>query len=102
MTPNPTPLTDAEIAERLAGLPGWTRDGDTLTKTYKLDKYLSGLAFACAVGTIAEGLNHHPDLHIGWKTVTVRFTTHSAGHKITHKDVEAAAAIEALGYPKPA
>lgn len=92
------PLTDAEIAERLRDLPGWQRDGDRLTKTYRLDKYMSGLAFACAVGTIAEGLDHHPDITIGWKTVTVAFTTHDAGHKITVKDCDAAAAIEALPY----
>ncbi len=93
-----TPLNDSEISERLAQLPGWQRDGDTITKTYKVDSYLAGLAFACAVGTIAEGMDHHPDMVIGWKKVTVRYTTHSAGSKITDTDFNAAAAIEALPY----
>lgn len=96
-----TPLSQQEIDARLTTLHGWAQDGGTLHKTYQgFKSYLDGLAFACAVGTIAEGHDHHPDLIIGWKKVTVRFTTHDAGHQITQKDVDAAAAIEALGYPK--
>lgn len=93
-----TPLTDSEITERLAALPGWQRDGDNLTKTYKFSSYLAGLAFATTIGTIAEGMDHHPDMLIGWRKVTVRYNTHSAGSKITDMDFNAAAAIEALPY----
>lgn len=95
-----TPLTDSEIQERLTGLPGWAREGDTLVKTFALPTYLAGLAFASAVGTICEGLDHHPDLLITWKKVKVSLSTHDAGHKITETDVKAAKAVEALGYPK--
>jgi 4a-hydroxytetrahydrobiopterin dehydratase len=99
MTPEkPAPLSDAEISAALTGLPGWERDGDTLKKTYKLERYMAGLAFASAVGTIAEGLDHHPDIIIGWRKVTVIYYTHAAGNKITRKDVDAALAIEALPY----
>ena len=98
MTKNPPALSDADIAQKLGGLPGWERDGDKIKKLFKLDTYLAGLAFASAVGTIAEGLDHHPDILIGWRKVTVSFSTHSAGNKITHNDVDAAAAIEALPY----
>lgn len=94
------PLSDADITAALAELPGWARDGDTLTKTYALPSYLAGVAFASAVGVLSEGLDHHPDLHIGWRKVTVRYNTHDAGSKITLKDVQAARAVEALGYPK--
>ena len=27
----------------------------------------------------AEAMNHHPDLFVGWRKVTVRLSTHSAG-----------------------
>lgn len=93
-------LNDTEIQEALTLLNGWERDGDSLTKTYQFDAYLAGVAFAAAVGTVCEGMDHHPDLFIGWRKVTVTFTTHDAGSKITRKDVNAAAACEALGYPK--
>jgi 4a-hydroxytetrahydrobiopterin dehydratase len=94
----PQPLTDEQINEALSVLSGWERDGDTLTKTFKLDRYLAGIAFASAVGIVADGLDHHPDMHIGYKKVTVRFNTHSADSKITAKDVEAATAIESLPF----
>ncbi|GIK28029.1 MAG: 4a-hydroxytetrahydrobiopterin dehydratase [Chloroflexota bacterium] len=94
------PLTDVEIASALNDLPGWERDGDALTRTVTFDAYLAGAAFASAVGVLAEGLGHHPDLYIGYKKVTVRFNTHDAGGKITAKDVAAARAVNALGYPK--
>ena len=93
-------LNDAAITEHLAKLDGWERDGDMITKTYQLPSYMAGLAFATTVGTIAEAHDHHPDLFIGWKKVTVSFTTHDAGSKITEKDINVATAIESVGYPK--
>ena len=95
-----TALSDANISEGLAKLNGWSRAGDVLTKSFKFDSYLAGVAFASTVGVIAEGLNHHPDISIGWRRVTVSFTTHDAGNKISGKDMAAAQAIEAVGYPK--
>lgn len=94
-------LSDADVKAGLSKLPGWERDGDKIKKLYKFDSYLAGLAFASAVGVIAEGLDHHPDILVSWRKVTVTYNTHSAGSKITQNDLEAAAAIEALPY-KPA
>lgn len=96
------PLTEADISERLAQLNGWERDGGSIKKTFKLETYMAGLALAAAIGTVCEGLNHHPDLFIGWRKVEVRLTTHDAGHQLSAKDFEAAARIDALGYPRPA
>lgn len=92
-------LSDQEITERLSKLQGWQREGDMISKTYQLKSYTAGLAFASAVGTLAEALNHHPDMLITWKKVKVSFTTHDAGSKISHKDFGAAEAIEQLRYP---
>ncbi|MGQ9886926.1 MAG: 4a-hydroxytetrahydrobiopterin dehydratase [Aggregatilineales bacterium] len=93
-------LTEAEIAARLARLNGWERDGDRITKTFKLDSYMAGLALAAAIGTVCEGLDHHPDLLIGWRRVQVSFTTHDAGGKLSAKDFDAAEKVDALGYPR--
>ena len=93
-------LNEAEIKQELAKLDGWQRDGDVLVKTFQFDAYLAGVAFAAAVGVLAEGLNHHPELQIGWRRVQVSLTTHDAGNRLSDKDFAAAAAIDALGYPR--
>ena len=43
----------------------------------------------------AEDMNHHPDLGISWRTVTVTISTHSEGG-LTDNDFELARRIEAL------
>lgn len=93
-------LTEAEITSALSNLNGWAYSDGSITKTYQLPSYTAGLAFASAIGIVAEGLNHHPDLTIGYKKVTVLFTTHDDGNVVTEKDIEAAKRIEALEYPR--
>jgi len=95
-----TPMNDAAIIEALSKLDGWERDGDKITKTFKFDNYLAGIAFAATAGTVAEGFDHHPDMFVGYRKVTLEFTTHDAGSKITQKDIDVATAINALPYPK--
>jgi 4a-hydroxytetrahydrobiopterin dehydratase len=98
-----TALTSTEIHTALDALTGWSADGDiAISKTYAMPNYIAGVAFASAVAILAEAHDHHPDLTIGYKKVTVRFSTHDVGNKITQKDVDVATAIEALGYPKSA
>jgi 4a-hydroxytetrahydrobiopterin dehydratase len=102
MTDAHAPLDETTINARLANLPGWERDGGVIRKTYPMESYIAGAAFASAIGTICEGFDHHPDsLCIGWKQVAVSFTTHSAGDRLTELDFAAAEAIEALPYRKP-
>jgi len=93
-------LSKADIQNALESLPGWEYSDGAITKTYSLPSYMAGLAFATSVGVIAEGLNHHPDLSIGYKKVTVLFTTHDDGNVVTDNDIQAATRVEALGYPR--
>jgi len=100
MTTHAQPLSDSDITTAIATLTGWERVGDSLTKTYKFASYLAGIAFASAVGVLSEGEDHHPELTIGWRKVTVSYSTHDAGDKISQRDVDLAHAVEGLGYPK--
>lgn len=93
-------LGDAAILEALELLEGWRREGDTLTKTFETATYPQALAFATAAGMVADGMNHHPDIQIGFKKVTLTFSTHDAGNKITEWDVAAAKAINAIAIRK--
>ncbi|KXK15669.1 MAG: transcriptional coactivator/pterin dehydratase [Chloroflexi bacterium OLB15] len=94
------PLTEPEIEQRLQTLNGWSRQGGSIGKVFMLESYVAGLAFATAAGLVCDGLNHHPDISIGWKKVQIRFTTHDAGSQLTDLDFKAASAIDGLGYPR--
>lgn len=88
-------LSDEAIAAGLAGLAGWSRDGDAIAKTYAFGAYMDGIAFVNATAEAAEAADHHPDMAVGYKRVTVTLTTHSSGG-ISQKDLDLATALESL------
>ena len=86
-----TRLTDAEIA---AGLPeGWTHEGDEIVRTYAFDAYAHGALFTAAVALLADRADHHPDLLLTYRKVTVHLSTHDAGG-LTSLDLGLAREIE--------
>jgi 4a-hydroxytetrahydrobiopterin dehydratase len=89
-------LSDAEIDERLGGMNGWERSGDAIVKQFDNGDFKGSVDFVNRLTPEAEDMNHHPDLEISWKTVTVTITTHSQGG-LTANDFELARRIEALG-----
>lgn len=93
----PTPLTDAQIADALNRLPGWSHGDDRLTRSYKLKDFNEALGFIVRVGLLAEQQGHHPELFNVYNTVKVSLNTHDADGKVTQKDVDLAEAIQKLG-----
>jgi 4a-hydroxytetrahydrobiopterin dehydratase len=94
--PHATPLTDAELAEELRGLPEWTRQGAELTRTVDLADFRAAVALVNRVADAAEAANHHPDILVhGYRHVTFTLSTHDAG-ALTRHDVELAAQIDRL------
>ena len=91
-------LSDEEIISALEGLPAWSRDGDALTASFRRKDWRDALSFVNQIGDEAERRDHHPDVCIaGYRTVTIRLTTHSEGG-ITQRDVSLATWIsEAAG-----
>jgi 4a-hydroxytetrahydrobiopterin dehydratase len=89
-------LGDADIEERLSGLEGWERSGDAIVKRFDRGDFKGSVEFVDRLTPEAEEMNHHPDLEISWKTVTVTITTHSEGG-LTERDFELASRIDALG-----
>jgi 4a-hydroxytetrahydrobiopterin dehydratase len=99
MPPAP-PLTDAEIAERLAALDGWERDGDAIRRTVKLKGFRAAIALVNAVADAAEAANHHPDIAIhDYNRVTFTLTTHAA-KALTFRDFDLAAEIDRLAQSR--
>jgi len=64
-----------------------------LTKEYRFKNFLEALAFTNAVGAIAEGENHHPDIHLAWGKVVVTIWTHKIDG-LTESDFVFAAKVE--------
>jgi 4a-hydroxytetrahydrobiopterin dehydratase len=86
-------LSDIAIQRELGRLPGWSRRGDTLVKSYQFPTFLRGIEFVNRVARAADAADHHPDLDIRYTKVTCSLSTHSAGG-ITQKDLDLAGEIE--------
>ncbi|TDZ79157.1 putative pterin-4-alpha-carbinolamine dehydratase [Mycobacteroides salmoniphilum] len=91
-------LTDDQINAALPGLPGWTREGDSLRRAVKFDAFLDGIDAVRRIAEHAESVDHHPDIDIRWRTVTFVLSTHSEGG-ITEQDVALAQAIDSQVGP---
>jgi 4a-hydroxytetrahydrobiopterin dehydratase len=87
-------LSDQDARTRLAALTGWEIDGDRLRKRYTLDSFKAAIAFVNRVAALAEAADHHPDILIEYKHVTLTLTTHDEGG-LSARDFSLAARIDA-------
>jgi 4a-hydroxytetrahydrobiopterin dehydratase len=92
----PEALSRQQTEEALAGLPGWTTDGESISRTYSFAKHLPPAAMVVHVAAIQEELNHHSEMSLGYSKLSVTVNTHSAGGKVTDKDVQLARRIEEI------
>lgn len=82
-------LSDDEINRSLGALPGWSRHGDALVRQFTFDGFPAAVAFVSRLVEPAEAADHHPDITINYRRVTVSYSTHSEGG-VTAKDVAGA------------
>ena len=68
----------------------WEEIDGALQQTFELSSFAAAIAFVNRVADLAEAENHHPDISISYKRVTLRWTTHSEGG-ITERDRDLAA-----------
>jgi 4a-hydroxytetrahydrobiopterin dehydratase len=88
-------LSEEEIARELETLDGWTREGDAIRRQFTLGGFADAIAFVTRLAFDAEAVDHHPDITINYKRVTLLFSTHSEGG-LTKKDFDAARKVDAL------
>jgi 4a-hydroxytetrahydrobiopterin dehydratase len=93
--PGAPKLADADLATVLDALPGWSRQGDRLEKSFGFANYHETIGFVNALAWIANREDHHPDLTVGYNRCTVAWSTHDAGG-ITQNDVVCAAKTDRL------
>jgi pterin-4a-carbinolamine dehydratase len=100
MASKDTPYTDAQITERLGSLQGWSHGDKAIHRTYETDGWPITLMLVNALGFIAEAADHHPDLGVSYRRVTVTLSTHGAGG-VTAKDFELAEKFDEVALWRP-
>jgi 4a-hydroxytetrahydrobiopterin dehydratase len=88
--PKPTPLSPAQITDFVAAHPGWLAEHGPLTRTWEFSTFPHALRFVNKVAELAEAADHHPDIDIRWKKITLAFVTHDAGNAVTALDTRLA------------
>ncbi|MGW6022403.1 4a-hydroxytetrahydrobiopterin dehydratase [Streptomyces sp. NPDC055099] len=90
------PLSQKDVEERLAELPGWSLAGDKITRFFRLGSHFAATAMVVHIAQIQEELNHHSELTLGYNTVTLSVNTHSVGGALTTLDFDLAGRVEEM------
>ena len=88
-------LSSQEIARRLPALAGWQAKGKTIEKKFHFADFREAIGFVNRVADLAEVEDHHPDILINYKRVTLTYSTHTEGG-LTEKDFAGAAAADRI------
>lgn len=88
-------LDEQETRRRLDDLGGWSREGDSIRRTYTLDSFPEAIAFVNRIAEIAQRADHHPDIDIRFDRVACTLSTHSEGG-LTDRDFDLARQIDAV------
>lgn len=88
-------LSQEEIVRRLKELPEWKQEDKALVRIKTFPEYKDAFDFVYQVGLAAEKANHHPDITMNFKRVSVRWWTHTA-RGISALDFKMASVVEGL------
>ncbi len=89
----PPKLDDIAIATKLRGLPGWSRSGNAITRSFSFAGFPDAVAFVERLVEPAESLEHHPDVDLRYNKVIVTLSTHDQGG-LTELDFTLAALVD--------
>ena len=93
----PALLAPVTLGAALPALPAWRVQSGALVRTLTFDGFMPGVKALALIGPLADALDHHPDVELGFGKLVLRLSTHDAGG-ITALDVELASQIDrALG-----
>ncbi len=93
-------LSEEELKFRLKHLSGWHLEGDALVKEFTFTGFPEAVAFVNRLVPGAEAADHHPDITINYRRVTLRYSTHSE-HAITAKDFQGAQMADEAHSSRP-
>lgn len=88
-------LSKDEIRERLKKTPEWSVSGKAIQRPFHFKSFMEGIRFVNQIAELAEKANHHPDITIQYKKVTLSLTTHELGG-MTDRDFDLAQQIDQI------
>ena len=91
----PEPMPDRAVADRLKDRPHWRREDGCIVRRIEFPSFMEGVEFVNRVARVAEEIDHHPDIEIVWRRVTLTLHSHDAGG-ITARDFALADRIDAI------
>jgi len=91
------PLSENCIQELLRGLNGYwhLNSNGYIEKNVLLENYMDGVKMVLWIAQLAEKINHHPDMHLGYKNLSISLSTHNVS-SLTLADFVLAAKIESF------
>jgi len=92
-------LSTEAVQGALEKLPGWDLRDGAIGKQFTWPSFPVAIKFVNQVADLAEQADHHPDILINYRRVTITLSTHSEGG-ITQKDFDLAAQIDRDCRPK--
>src|SRR5688572_23435111 len=78
-------ITAEEARQRLIALSDWRLTGNAIQRKFTFKDFPEALTFVVRLGFAAEAADHHPDILINYRRVTLTYSTHSEGG-LTEKD----------------
>jgi 4a-hydroxytetrahydrobiopterin dehydratase len=88
-------LDERQVREAMGGVPGWTLEGNAIRRQFTLGSFVDAIAFVTRLAFDAENADHHPDIQINYKRVTLVYSTHSEGG-LTEKDFAGARIADSI------
>lgn len=82
-------LSRMDAEREVRALEGWSLNETAIVKQFVFKGFPEAVAFVSRLVAPAEAADHHPDVRIDYKRVTITYTTHSEGG-LTMKDVAGA------------
>ena len=94
-------LTEKMLEEKLQEMaPEWKigkneKGVPYIERVHHASEFMGGIAFVGKVAEAAEANNHHPDIIVNYKRITIRYWTHTASG-VTLADLQMAQEINPL------
>ncbi len=97
----PRALSPEDAYRALQAHPGWVVERDRLRRDFRFPSFTAAMDFVNRVAAVAETVGHHPNIRLHeWCFVELEVYSHVSGG-LTRRDVDLAAAIDAMLEAEP-